>query len=101
MVVEITAGMLSRPHPPDYAMFVKGEDAEKLIIVALRDGVIDTLYRGRALLAQLTSVARATPFFRELGVEDYFTFFELARIVGFEQLTISDGESYAHQIEFQ
>lgn len=100
-VVEMTAGLMARPHAPDYTIFVKGADAEKMLIVAQRDGVIDTLFRGRALLAQLTSVARATPLFRELGVEDYFTFFELIRLIGFEQLTISDGKTYAHQIQFE
>ncbi len=101
VIVEMTAGLLSRPHAPDYAIFVKGADAEKVIIVALRDDVIDTLYRGRALLAQLTAIARNTPLFKDMGVEDYFTFFDLLHLVGFEQLTISDGESYAHQVTFE
>ncbi|MGF1475005.1 MAG: molybdopterin-guanine dinucleotide biosynthesis protein A [Geminicoccaceae bacterium] len=100
-VVEMTQGLLSRPHAPDFAVFVKGAHAEKLIIVALRDDVIDTLYRARALLAQLTSVARNTPLFKEFGVEDYFTFFDLLRMQGFERMTVSDGDDFAHQVDFK
>jgi hypothetical protein len=100
-VVELTRQMLDKPYPPEFVVFAKGDDAEKLLIVALKDGVIDTLYRARALLAMLTSVARATPLFREVGVADYFTFFDLLDMMGFRQLTISDGDGFAHQVVFE
>jgi hypothetical protein len=97
-VVELTAQMLSNPYPPEFAVFAKGDDAEKLLIVALKDGVLDTIYRARALLALLTSVSRATPLFKDYGVADYFTFFDLLKILGFAQMTISDGDGFAHQV---
>jgi hypothetical protein len=97
-VVELTAQMLSNPYPPDFAVFAKGDEAEKLLIVALRDNVIDTIYRARALLAMLTSVSRATPLFQDYGVAEVFTFFDLLKILGFAQLTISDGDGFAHQV---
>jgi hypothetical protein len=100
-VVQLTKQMLSHPYPPDYAVFVKGDEAEKMLIVALRDDVLDTLYRARALLAMLTAVARATPLFAQLGGEESFTFFDLLKILGFTQLTISDGESFAHQVTIE
>ena len=100
-VVELTRQMLDKPYPPEFVVFAKGEDAEKLLIVALKDGVIDTIYRARALLAMLTSVARATPLFQEIGVADYFTFFDLLDMMGFRQLTISDGDGFAHQVRFE
>ena len=96
--VGVNEELLERPYPPDYVLFAKGADAEKLIIVALRDDVMDTVYRGRALLAQLTALARGSPLFAQMGVEDSFTFYELARLLGYEQLTISDGRSYSHQV---
>lgn len=99
--IDMTTAIMSRPHPPDYALFVKGAEAEKLIIVALREGVIDTIYRGRALLALMTGVVRNTELFAQMGVQDTFTFFDLARLMGFEQLTISDGRTYAHQVIFE
>jgi hypothetical protein len=96
--IEITQQMLKNPYPPQFAMFAKGEEAEKLIIVSLQEGRLDTLFRARALLAMLTSVARATPLFQDFGVADYFTFFDLLKILGFRQLTVSDGDDFAHQV---
>jgi len=97
-VVSLTQQMLSKPHAPEYAIFAKGEDAEKLIIVGLRPGSLGTIYRARAVLAMLTSVARSSRLFNEFGVADFFTFFDLARLFGFTQITVSDGDSFSHQI---
>jgi hypothetical protein len=86
------------PYPPQYAIFAKGTEAEKMIIVGLVGDSYDTLYRMRALLAMLTAVARTTPLFKEERVEDYFTYLDLCRMLGFKQLTVSDGKTFAHQI---
>lgn len=94
----VTAQQLTSPYPPQYALFAKGDEAEKMIIVSLHEGTYDTLYRMRGLLAMLTSVARRTPFFREHEVEDFFTFFDLLKLLGFAQLTVTDGASFAHRV---
>jgi len=100
-VTAITLERLKRPYPPSTVFFAKGEKAEKLIIVALQDGRLDTIYRVRAYLASLTAVARTTPAFRDTDVSDALTFFDLARMLGFEQITISDGKSFSHQVKFE
>ena len=97
-VTGITNEQNKAPYPPQAAIFAKGSEAEKLIIVALEDGRIDTIYRARAIFAQMTAVARLLPVFSELGVEDYYTFFDLAKMMGFSQITISNGRDFAHQI---
>ncbi len=97
-VIGLTQQMMSRPYAPTFAIFAKGGDAEKLIIVGLQDGRLNTLYRARALFAMLTSVARTTRFLSELGVADFFTFFDLAKLLGFTQITVSDGADFAHQV---
>jgi len=97
-VTGITTEQNKAPYPPQAAIFAKGSEAEKLIIVALEDGRIDTIYRARAIFAQMTAVARLLPVFSELGVEDYFTFFDLAKMLGFAQITVSNGREFAHQI---
>lgn len=89
------------PYPPPYAIFAKGAEAEKLIIVGLTGDSYDSLYRMRALLAVLTAVARATPLFKEERVEDYFTFLDLGKMLGFQLLTVSDGKKFAHQIKIE
>ena len=97
-IVGITQNTLNRPYAPKFVIFAKGEQAEKMIIVALGDNYIGTLYRARALLAQLTAIARTTPLLQELGLADFLTFFDLLKLLGFSQITISDGDQFAHQI---
>lgn len=87
------------PYPPQYAIFAKGDQAEKMIIVSLTGDGYDTLYRMRALLAMLTAVARTTPLFKEQEVEDYYTYLDLCKMLGFKQITVSDGKKFAHQIK--
>lgn len=97
-VIGMTAEQQAQPFPPQWAVFAKGTEAEKLIIVSLSRDYLVTLYQARGLLAQMTAMARATPFFIESGVEDHYTFLDLLKLMGFRQLTVSDGQTYAHQI---
>ncbi|WP_282608042.1 hypothetical protein [Pelagibius sp. Alg239-R121] len=97
-VTGITNEKLKSPYPPEAAIFAKGEQAEKLIIVALQDERIDTLFRARAIFANLTASARVLPVFQEFGVQDWFTFFDLAKMLGFKQITISNGREFSHQV---
>ncbi len=93
--------LLGQSYAPTQAIFAKGTDAEKMIIVAFQDGQIDTIYRARALFANLTAVARVMPLFQEYGVQDWFTFFDLAKMLGFQQITISDGRDFAHRVNIE
>jgi len=100
-VTELTNQMMRNPYPPPFAIFAKGDDAEKIIIVGLFEGGYNTIYRARGLLAMLTARARMTPIFRKHQVEDVFTFFDFLKLQGFERLTITDGKSYSHQVRFK
>ena len=97
-VTGVATELQQRPYPPTAAMFAKGAEAEKLIIVALEEGRIDTIYRARALFANLSAVARTTPIFQEYGVEELFTFFDFCKMLGFTQITISNGRDFTHQV---
>jgi hypothetical protein len=79
-------------------MFAKGEEAEKFILVGFENSGINTIYRARALFAAMTNLARLTPLFQELQVDDLFTFFDLLKLMGFTQITVSDGDKFTHQI---
>lgn len=96
-VVAMTQEQMSRPYAPVFAMYAKGADAEKLIIVSLERDSLVTLYQMRSFLAQMTAQARATPFFIENRVEDWYTFLDLLKLLGFTELTVSDGQTYSHQ----
>ncbi|HYM30231.1 MAG TPA: hypothetical protein VEU47_02955 [Candidatus Cybelea sp.] len=100
-VTGLTQQQLSKPYPPTFAIFAKGSEAEKLIIVSLGDFGFRTLYQARGVLAQLSAVARTSTMFRQMKVEDIFTFLDLARLLGFTEVTISDGETFAHQIKLE
>lgn len=97
-VIGITEVQMRRGHAPAIAIFAAGEDAEQLIIIATGDGRLNTKYRARALFSTLTSLARATPMFSEFGVETVFTFFDLAKMLGFTTVTASDGRDYTYQV---
>ena len=94
----LTQQFADMPYAPTYAVFAKGGEADRLIIVAYGEGQLNTLYRARALFASLTSLSRLTTLFRELQVEELFTFFDLCKLLGFRTITISDGDKFAHQV---
>ena len=97
-VAGVTKQLSELPYPAPYAIFAKGDDAEKLIIVGYGGGRLGTVYRARALFATLTSLIRLGPLFQGTPIDDQATFFDLAKLLGFEQITVSDGEEFAHRI---
>jgi hypothetical protein len=101
LVVGITHEQLDLTFTPRYVVFAKGDEADKLIIVALDDELFRTAYRMRAVLAQMTAMARASELFQSLQVEDLFTFLDLVRMLGFAQVTVSDGDRLTHQITLE
>lgn len=100
-ITEITKAQMEAPETPRFSIFAKGLDAEHMIIVALDDQVFRTLYRARAVLAQLTSNARGTEFFIKSGIADKATWFDLAKLLGFEDIVITDGDLWSHRIELE
>ena len=98
---QITKAQLAAPESPRFVVFAKGEEAQHMIIVALDDEIFKTLFRARAVLAQLTSNLRGTEFFVENGIEARATWFDLARLLGFKDLVISDGATWSHRVIFE
>jgi len=96
-VTLITAKLLSGSYPPQYVMFAKGANAEKLIIIGMGD-YIGNVFQARALLAQLTAQARTTEVFRQVNDDGQLTFLDLLKMLGFEQVTVSDGKAFTLQI---
>jgi hypothetical protein len=97
-VIGLTKQLVSGQYAPSYAVFAKGNGSDKLIIVALSDGHLNTIYRARALLATFTSIARSTSFFQQHTQPDEATFLDLLKLLGFKQVTVSDGRDFSHQI---
>ena len=97
-IIGIKTGMDKQPYQSPYSVFAKGGESTKLIIVSKRDGYLDTIYRARALLADLSVSARTTPIFASSGVAENLTFLDLISTLGFESVTLSDGASFSHQV---
>ncbi|MEM7212035.1 MAG: hypothetical protein AAF479_09090 [Pseudomonadota bacterium] len=95
---ELTAAQLAAPENPRFSVFAKGRGAEHMVIVALDDQIFKTLYRARAQLAQLTANARGTEFFRQNELQFVATWFDLAKMLGFEDIVITDGDTWSHRI---
>ena len=98
---QITKAQLAAPDSPRFVIFAKGDEAQHMIVIALDDQVFKTIYRARAVLAQLTSNARGTDFFIENGIEFHASWFDLSKLLGFEDLVISDGATWSHRVVFE
>jgi hypothetical protein len=97
-VTVVSQGTIQSAYRVPYAVFVKGEKADKLIIVGLAPNEFGTIYRMRALLANMTTMSRMSPFFQERTVAEDATFFDLLKLLGFQSVTITDGDKLTHQV---
>ena len=97
-VTVVSQGTIQSAYRVPYAVFAKGEKADKMIIVGMQQGELNTVYRMRALLANMTTMSRLSPFFQERTVAEDATFFDLLKLLGFKELTVTDGEKVTHQV---
>lgn len=96
----LTTAQLEAPESPRFVFFSKGSDSKTLILVALDDEVFKTVYRARAILAQLTVSVRKGGFFRSEELQYVATFYDLLQLMQFDELIISDGETWSHRVNF-
>ncbi len=97
-VTVVSQGTIQSAYRVPYAVFAKGEKGDKMIIVGMQQGELNTVYRMRALLANMTTMSRLSPFFQERTVAEDATFFDLLKLLGFRELTVTDGEKVTHQV---
>lgn len=97
----LTAAQLDAPESPRFVFFAKGESAGTLILVGLDDEVFSTLYRARAIMAQMTVAVRQGGFFQQEELQYVATFYDLLQLMQFDELVISDGHTWAHKVTFQ
>lgn len=96
----LTTAQLQAPESPRFVFFSKGEASKSLILIGLDDDVFSTIYRARALLAQLTVSVRKGGFFQQEDLQFVATFYDLLQLMEFDELIISDGETWAHRVNF-
>jgi hypothetical protein len=100
-VTQVMRQAIDRAYAPRFSMFAKGAEAEDMIVVALDDEIFATLHRAWAVMAQLSAPARTTQFFVDNKVADVATFYDMLKIMGFRTLTLSDGKTWSHRVEFR
>lgn len=96
----LTTAQLEAPESPRFVFFTKGEAAKTLILVALDDEVFSTIYRARAIMAQLTVSVRKGGFFRTEELQYVATFYDLLQLMQFDEVVISDGQNWSHRVNF-
>jgi hypothetical protein len=96
----LTIAQLEAPANPRFVFFAKGSESKTLILTALDDEVFSSLYRARAILAQLTVSVRQGEFFQQEELQYVATFFDLLQLMQFDELLITDGETWTHRVEF-
>ena len=96
----LTQSQLQAPESPRFVFFAKGDDADTLILVALDDEIFSTIYRARAILAQLTVSVRTGGFFQREDLQYVATFFDLLQMMEFDELLTTDGKTWTHRVDF-
>jgi len=99
-LTQLTQSQLAAPDNPLFIFSAKGETAADLIVVALDDDVFRSLYRARAVMAQMTSNVRNSPLFQEQDLQAVATFYDLLQMLEFDSLVISDGLTWSHRVDF-
>jgi len=97
-VIGMTQKLLDGKYAPGFAIFAKGNQSEKLIIVGMIDGQLNTVYRARALLAELTAgraIHRLLPAEYQPEASNFFDFHEAARLPSGHHHRWRD---FAHQV---
>ncbi len=56
---------------------------------------------GGPLGSLLTATSRLLPIFQEYRLQEIFTFLDLRKMLGFEEVTVSDGNDFAHTIHIE
>ena len=91
----------SKSYPARAAIFAKGSQIDKIIIISMVDGYLDTIYRARALLQTLAPVVSNSPLFKDIKGRVFMEFFDLLKISGFKKITVSDGKNFSYQVNLR
>jgi hypothetical protein len=97
----ISNKFLNKSYPAKVAIFTKGLRTEKIIIVSMVEGYLDTIYRARAFLETMVPVVRRSPLFKDIKRELNLNLFDLLKISGFKKITVSDGKNFSYQVSLR
>lgn len=78
-----------------------GEDRETLVFVHLDTESPMTPYLARGILARMTSITRSAPAITEMGLSSEFDVYNMAAMLGFSRVLVTDGRDFAHQADLR
>lgn len=100
-VTALTHLLMSKPYPSPLAVLTEGGDDDRLVVMSLGDHGFRTLYQARGVLALLAGAARSLGPLRDMQIEEGYNFFDIAALLGFQRVTISDGETFTHRVDLR
>ena len=74
-----------------------GTEATTLVLLNLEPEAYLTPYIARAMLARMTSLTRAIPAVAEMGIDEAFDIYNLAAVMGFDAIIVTDGRDFSHE----
>jgi len=74
-----------------------GDDKSTLLFMSLSSEQTPTPYLARAMLARMTSILRFAPAITEMGLSNEFDIYNMAAVLGFERIVVSDGRTFSHE----
>ena len=82
---------------------VQSVGAEQDVLVLMVSGFQEPLtpYISRGLLARMTSVVRFAPAVTEIGLSQKLDVYDVAAVLGFKQIVVTDGRTTAFATELQ
>ena len=78
-----------------------GADRETLVLLYAGGEGPMTPYLARGVLARLTSIARSAPVIMEMGLSSEFDAYNMASVLGFGRLVVTDGRAFTHQADLR
>lgn len=78
-----------------------GANNESLVFLYLGAEAPMTPYLARGLFARLTSITRAAPAITEMGLSSEFDVYNMAAVLGFGRIIVTDGRAFSHEANLQ
>lgn len=74
-----------------------GANRETLVLLYVGGEGAMTPYLARGVLARLTAVTRSAPAIQAMGLSSEFDAYNMAAVLGFGRIVVTDGRAFAHQ----
>ncbi len=78
-----------------------GDRNATLVIMNIDSPEAMTPYIARAMLARMTSVTRFLPEISDLGLSAEFDIYNMAAVLGFNRIVVTDGRNFSHKAELE